>query len=103
VDRDELTVAFLVRMFGVLNGVGIADATEPDHAHDAANKDGNLKQRLRALSARDTARRDPRSHAVRRAELAASARESRRRVTPGPKPWLPCRSARHHRRDRLAG
>lgn len=51
VDRDELTVAFLVRMFGVLNGVGIADATEPDHAHDAANKDGNLKQRLRALSA----------------------------------------------------
>jgi hypothetical protein len=45
VDRDEARIAHLVRMFAMLNAVGIAGEVEPDEAHDPRNKDGALKAR----------------------------------------------------------
>ncbi len=44
-DRDEMRVAHLVRMFSVLNSVGIDRQISPDEAHDPANKDRILKWR----------------------------------------------------------
>ncbi|OLT21943.1 hypothetical protein BJF78_33565 [Pseudonocardia sp. CNS-139] len=49
VDRDEARIAHLVRMFGTLNAVGIAEKVEPDEAHDPLNKDHELKARNAAL------------------------------------------------------
>jgi hypothetical protein len=49
VDRDEARIAHLVRMFKVLNAVGIAGKVEPDEAHDPINKDHALKARLATL------------------------------------------------------
>jgi hypothetical protein len=48
-DRDEARIAHLVRMFRLLNSVGIAGDVEPDEAHDPINKDHALKARLAAL------------------------------------------------------
>ncbi|WP_232665353.1 hypothetical protein [Pseudonocardia sp. TRM90224] len=49
-DREEARIAHLVRMFNVLNTVGIAGKVEPDQAHDPLNKDvalTNLHMRMR--------------------------------------------------------
>lgn len=54
-DRDDVHIAHLVRMFGVLNSVGIASRTAPDEAHSPLNKDDALKlryARLRAAASR---------------------------------------------------
>ncbi len=53
-DRDELRIEHLVRMFRLLNTAGIAGDVEPDEAHDPINKDVELKRRM----ARE---RDPRA------------------------------------------
>jgi hypothetical protein len=45
VDRSEARIAHLVRMFVMLNAVGMAGAVEPDEAHDPINKDAALKER----------------------------------------------------------
>jgi hypothetical protein len=45
VDRHEARIAHLVRMFAVLNAVGMAGDVEPDEAHDPLNKDAELKAR----------------------------------------------------------
>jgi hypothetical protein len=45
VDRHEARIAHLVRMFALLNAVGIARDVEPDEAHDPLNKDRALKAR----------------------------------------------------------
>jgi hypothetical protein len=45
VDRQEARIAHLVRMFALLNAVGIAGKVEPDEAHDPLNKDHALKAR----------------------------------------------------------
>ncbi|WP_028926255.1 hypothetical protein [Pseudonocardia acaciae] len=50
-DEDDVRISHLVRMFGVLNSVGIADATEPDQAHSPLNKDAALKTRYARLRA----------------------------------------------------
>ncbi len=50
-DGDEARIAHLVRMFGVLNAVGIAAQPEPDEAHDPLNKDVALKSRYSELRA----------------------------------------------------
>lgn len=46
---DDLRVAHLVRMFGVLNQVAMRDHTIPDEAHDSVNKDVELKRRYTQL------------------------------------------------------
>ncbi len=48
-DQDEVRVAHLVRMFRVLNSVGIARRVRPDQAHDPLNKDARLKLRYARL------------------------------------------------------
>lgn len=48
-DPCEVWVAHLVRMFTVLNTVGIADRTDPDEAHDPSNKDSALRLRYDRL------------------------------------------------------
>ena len=48
-DSTEARIAHLVRMFQVLNAVGIASGVEPDEAHDAVNKDEELKARHAAM------------------------------------------------------
>ncbi|MEJ3656410.1 hypothetical protein WEH80_25910 [Actinomycetes bacterium KLBMP 9759] len=48
-DRDEARIAHLVRMFDVLNTVGIAGKVEPDQAHDPRNKDVALTTRYTRL------------------------------------------------------
>lgn len=50
-DRDESRIAHLVRMFAVLNAVGIAGKVPVDEAHDPLNKDIELKGRLAELRA----------------------------------------------------
>ncbi|MBO0851333.1 MAG: hypothetical protein J2P20_17865, partial [Pseudonocardia sp.] len=50
-DDDDMRIAHLVRMFGVLNSVGISDHTEPDQAHSRLNKDSALKARYAHLRA----------------------------------------------------
>jgi alkylhydroperoxidase family enzyme len=50
-DDDDVRISHLVRMFGVLNSVGISDDTEPDQAHTPLNKDRALKQRYARLRA----------------------------------------------------
>ena len=50
-ETADLRVAHLVRMFGLLNAVAIADKTAPDDAHDPVNKDVALKQRYAELQA----------------------------------------------------
>ncbi|MGH3568827.1 MAG: hypothetical protein ACRDRH_22935 [Pseudonocardia sp.] len=50
-DRDDVRIAHLVRMFGVLNSVGIASRPAPDEAHDPLNKDSDLKLRYANLRA----------------------------------------------------
>jgi len=50
-DRDDVGIAHLVRMFGVLNAVGIASKAAPDEAHDPLNKDRVLKLRYAGLRA----------------------------------------------------
>ncbi|WP_028927881.1 hypothetical protein [Pseudonocardia acaciae] len=50
-DVDDVRISHLVRMFGVLNSVGIADGTEPDQAHSPLNKDRVLKLRYAGLRA----------------------------------------------------
>ncbi|WP_037081040.1 hypothetical protein [Pseudonocardia spinosispora] len=50
-ETDDLRVAHLVRMFGVLNRVTIADKTPPDEAHDPINKDEDLKRHYQELQA----------------------------------------------------
>lgn len=42
-ERADLRIAHLVRMFGVLNSVGIASQAPPDQAHDPLNKNLVLK------------------------------------------------------------
>lgn len=49
IDGPEVRIAHLVRMFGVLNAVGIAGQVASDEAHDPANKDIGLKTRHAAL------------------------------------------------------
>lgn len=49
VDRAEARLAHLVRMFAVLNAVGISSGVEPDEAHDPVNRDTELKARYAAL------------------------------------------------------
>jgi hypothetical protein len=39
VDRHEARIAHLVRMFGLLNALGVADDIEPDEAHDPHDTD----------------------------------------------------------------
>ncbi len=48
-DASEIWVAHLVRMFRVLNSVGISDRTTPDEAHDPVNKNGQLRLRYDRL------------------------------------------------------
>lgn len=50
-DRNEGRIAHLVRMFAVLNAVGIAGKVPLDEAHDPLNKDIELKSRLAELRA----------------------------------------------------
>lgn len=50
-DRNEARIAHLVRMFSVLNAVGIAGKVPPDEAHDPLNKDVELRTRLAKLRA----------------------------------------------------
>jgi hypothetical protein len=53
-DADESRIAHLVRMFEVLNAVGIACSPQLDQAHDPINKDTALKrdlERVRAAAA----------------------------------------------------
>ena len=50
-DDDDVRICHLVRMFGVLNSVGISDDTEPDEAHSPLNKDRALKVRHARLQA----------------------------------------------------
>jgi hypothetical protein len=45
VDRTEARIAHLVRMFALLNAVGVTHEVEPDKAHDPVNKDRTLKTR----------------------------------------------------------
>jgi len=49
VDAQEARIAHLVKMFRVLNDVGIAHSVEPDEAHDPLNKDAGLKARHHEL------------------------------------------------------
>lgn len=48
-DPDEVRVAHLVRMFRVLNSVGITRGVDPDEAHDPTNKDDDLRLRYDRL------------------------------------------------------
>lgn len=50
-DREEARVAHLVRMFAVLNAVGIAGQVPPDEAHDPINKNVALKDQVAKLRA----------------------------------------------------
>lgn len=50
-DRDEARIAHLVRMFRVLNTVGITGRVPPDEAHDPLNKEIPLKERHAVLRA----------------------------------------------------
>jgi AhpD family alkylhydroperoxidase len=49
VDQNEARIAHLVRMFALLNAVGMGGAVEPDEAHDPINKDTALKTRCAQL------------------------------------------------------
>ncbi|MBA2310192.1 MAG: hypothetical protein H0W01_13105 [Pseudonocardiales bacterium] len=49
--HDEGRLMHLVRMFGVLNGCGIAGDVLPDQAHDPINTDDALKERYAKLRA----------------------------------------------------
>ncbi|HEY1969457.1 MAG TPA: hypothetical protein VGH89_16005 [Pseudonocardia sp.] len=49
VERNELRVAHLVRMFSLLNAAATADNTALDEAHDPVNKDSALKCRYHAM------------------------------------------------------
>jgi alkylhydroperoxidase family enzyme len=51
VDEDEARLAHLVRMFGLLNAIGVGREGEPDQAHDPLNGDTDLKARHAALRA----------------------------------------------------
>lgn len=48
-EEDDIRIAHLVRMFGLLNSVGISSDTEPDQAHSPLNKDRALKLRHSGL------------------------------------------------------
>ncbi|MGI9001428.1 MAG: hypothetical protein ACR2GH_07145 [Pseudonocardia sp.] len=50
-EADDIRLAHLVRMIGVLNSVGIASQTPPDEAHDRVNRDDALKLRYAGLRA----------------------------------------------------
>ncbi|MGI9004478.1 MAG: hypothetical protein ACR2GH_22980 [Pseudonocardia sp.] len=50
-EPNDVRIAHLVRMFGVLNSVGVASKTAPDEAHDPLNKDSAFKQRYAGLRA----------------------------------------------------
>jgi hypothetical protein len=51
-DRDDVRICHLVRMFGMLNSIGIAHDTEPDDAAlSPLNKDAVLKARYARLRA----------------------------------------------------
>jgi hypothetical protein len=51
-DRQDVRISHLVRMFGMLNSIGIAHHTEPDDAAPSAlNKDAVLKARWVSLRA----------------------------------------------------
>ncbi|MDQ3577354.1 MAG: hypothetical protein M3443_07070 [Actinomycetota bacterium] len=50
-EPDDARLAHLVRMFGVLNSVGIASQTAPDEAHDPVNRNRPLKQLYAGLRA----------------------------------------------------
>lgn len=47
----DAPIAHLVRMFGMLNSVGVASKTALDEAHDPLNKDSAFKQRYAGLRA----------------------------------------------------
>lgn len=49
IDAAEARIAHLIRMFGVLNAVGITSQAAPDEAHDPANKDTELTTRYAEL------------------------------------------------------
>lgn len=51
VDAEEVRLAHLVRMVGRMNEVAIANAVEPDQAHDTVNKNWALKEHHAALRA----------------------------------------------------
>ncbi len=50
-EPDDVRLAHLVRMFAVLNSVGISSRTAPDQAHDPINKNAPLKQLYAGLRA----------------------------------------------------
>jgi len=50
-DRDDVRIAHLVRMFGVLNSVGSASRILPGEAYDPLNRDDVLKRRYATLRA----------------------------------------------------
>lgn len=49
IDAEEARLDHLVRMFAVLNSVGIRHQTPPDEAHDPVNRNTGLKSRHAAL------------------------------------------------------
>jgi hypothetical protein len=49
IDAEEARLDHLVRMFAVLNSIGIRSQTPPDEAHDPVNRDSGLKARHAAL------------------------------------------------------
>jgi hypothetical protein len=49
IDAEEARLDHLVRMFAVLNSVGIRHQTPPDEAHDPVNRNRGLKSRHAAL------------------------------------------------------
>lgn len=51
VDADEVRLARLVPIVGLMNTVAIANCVEPDEAHDTINKNTALKERYTALRA----------------------------------------------------
>lgn len=51
IDRDDVQIAHLVAMFGMLNSVGVADQTPIDEAHDPLNRDPELKRSYAVLHA----------------------------------------------------
>ncbi|GAA5156316.1 hypothetical protein GCM10023321_31830 [Pseudonocardia eucalypti] len=50
-DEDDLRLVHLVRMFGVLNSVGVRNKVAPDQAHSPLNRDHLLTRRYGALRA----------------------------------------------------
>lgn len=51
IDHDDLQIAHLITMFGMLNSVGIADQTPIDEAHDPLNRNPALKRSYTVLRA----------------------------------------------------